>query len=104
MTCADRIFVSTDIVIPVTFTGVLAADISDLYVKFSNRNDPTIYKSYLYSTGGITISGETINIIVDKTHITVPGIYDIYMKRTSQAGKLIGVVPCPGWVNFYQML
>lgn len=104
MTCKDKVYVSTNITIPITFTGVLTSDIADLYVKFVNQSDPTIYKSYLYSTGGITIVGEEINVIVDKVDITTPGMYDIYMKRTDQAGNELGVVPCPAWVHFNQML
>lgn len=104
MTCQDRIFTNTDITIPITFTGVLASDITELYVKFVNRSDPAINRTYLLSTGGVTIVGENINVIVLKTHITTAGMYDIFIKRTNQAGKELGVVACPGSVNFYQML
>lgn len=104
MTCQDRIFAGTDINIPITYQGVLTSDISELYVKFVNRSDPATSKTYLLSTGGITIVGSNITVIVGKTDITIPGIYDIFIKRTNQSGKILGVVPCPGWVNFYQML
>lgn len=104
MTCQDRIFTNTDINIPVTFTGVLTSDISELYVKFVNRSDPATSKTYLLSTGGITIVGSDITVTVGKNDITIPGTYDIFIKRTNQSGKILGVVPCPGWVNFYQLL
>lgn len=104
MTCQDRIFAGTDINIPITYQGVLTSDIAELYVKFVNRSDPTINKTYLKSTNGITIIDDAISVIVGKTDITVPGIYDIYIKRTSQSGKIFGVVPCPSMVHFYAML
>lgn len=104
MICKDKVYVSTNITIPITFTGVLTSDISDLYVKFVNRSDPTIHKAYLYSTGGITIVGDEISVVVDKVDITTAGMYDIYMKRTDQSGNELGVVPCPSMVQFHQML
>lgn len=104
MTCQDRIFTNTDINIPVTFTGVLTSDIAELSVKFVNQEDPTINKTYLLSTGGIVIDGQSITVVVGKTDITTAGEYEIHMKRTNLSGKVIGVVPCPGSVHFYQML
>ncbi len=104
MTCQDRIFAGTDINIPITFTGVLSSDIAELYVKFVNRDDPATNRTYLLSTGGVTIVDGNITVVIGKTDITVPGIYDIYIKRTNPSGKVFGVVPCPGIVNFYPML
>lgn len=104
MTCQDKIFAATDINIPITFTGVLSSDIAELYVKFVNRDDPATSKTYLLSTNGVTIVDGNITVIVSKTDITVPGTYDIFMKRTNLSGKLFGVVPCPSSVVFYPML
>lgn len=104
MTCADKIYEKTYARIPITYADVLTSDIADLYVKFVNRNDPSINKTYLLSTGGVEIVSDVIYVIIEKTDITTHGIYDIYMKRTNLAGKEIGSAACPSWVLFYQML
>lgn len=104
MKCQDRIFTNTDIVIPIAFEGVLISDIQELSVKFVNRVDPTINKTYLLSDEDIVIDGESITVNVSKTDITTAGEYDIHMKRTNLSGKVIGVVPCPSSVIFYPML
>lgn len=103
MICQDRIYTNTDIPIFVTFPSVATSDIADLYVKFVNHDNPEISKEYLMSTGGITIVDDVIKVQVFKEDITTPGKYDIYMKRTDQAGNELGVNACPSWVIFYQM-
>lgn len=103
MICQDRIYTNTDIPIFITFPSVATSDIADLYVKFVHRDNKDITKEYLMSNGGIEITEGAIKVQVFKEDITVPGIYDIYMKRTDQAGNELGVNACPSWVNFYQM-
>lgn len=104
MTCQNKLYTNTDIAIPITLAGLTVADISDLSIKFVNRSTPATTMTYLSSTGGITISGSNITVNVSKTDITVAGIYDIYIKLTDTSSKVHGMTPCPGFVNFYQML
>lgn len=104
MACEDKIFINTDISIKVNYTSVPISEIAELYVKFVNRRDNTINKVYLLSGGGVIVSNNEIIINITKNDITEPGIYDIYAKRTDLAGKVLGVVACPNWVRFYNML
>ena len=103
-TCPDKVFASTDIQIKINYEGILLSEISELYLKFVNRGDPTIYKTYLKSTGGITIVNDEIIVNVGKADITLAGIYDIYIKRTNSVGKEFGVISCPAWVKFHKMI
>lgn len=57
MKCQDRIFAETDIVIPITFDGVMTSDIGELSVSFVKKDEQSIFKTYLKSTGGVVIDG-----------------------------------------------
>jgi len=95
MACTNKLYVSTDIDIPLTITsGFVAGDIRDLEVTLTNKDDESIFRTYKKSLSEITVSGSTITLLILKTHITTPGKYAIKIRLTDTSSKVRGITPC----------
>ncbi len=95
MTCTGKLYIATDIDIPLTITsGFAASDIQDLEVTLTNKDDASIFKIYKKSLNEITVVGSVITLLVLKTHITTAGKYSIKIRLTDTTSKVRGITPC----------
>ena len=95
MTCVNKLYVSTDIDIPLTIdSGFTVNDIQDLEVTLTNKDDAAIFKIYKKSLNEITVAGNVVTLLILKTHITTPGKYSIKIRLTDTTNKVRGITPC----------
>ena len=89
MTCTNKLYVATDIDIPLTIgSGFTASDIQDLEVTLTNKDDAGIFKTYKKSLSEITVSGSAVTLLILKTHITTPGKYSIKIRLDRKSTRL----------------
>lgn len=104
MSCTPLLYVSTDIDIPIQLDSsaqFTVADITDLEITLTKRDNSAITKTYKYSTSGISISGSEITLLIDKLDITTAGYYNVKMLMTDTLGEIRGITPCPNILRFY---
>jgi hypothetical protein len=104
MACDPKLYVSTDVDIPIeiaTGASFVTSDISDIEIILTKRDDATVSKSYKYSTGGIDITGGVITLLIDKLDITLSGSYGIKILMTDTASQVRGLTPCPATLQFF---
>lgn len=95
MTCSNKLYILTDIDVPLTITsGFTAGDIQDLEVTLTNKDDASIFRVYKKSLNEITVVGSVITLLILKTHITTAGKYAIKIRLTDTSSKVRGVTPC----------
>lgn len=95
MTCSNKLYILTDIDVPLTITsGFTAGDIQDLEVTLTNKDDASIFRVYKKSLNEITVVGSVITLLILKTHITVAGKYAIKIRLTDTSSKVRGITPC----------
>ena len=95
MTCSNKLYILTDIDVPLTITsGFTAGDIQDLEVTLTNKDDASIFRVYKKSLNEITVVGSVVTLLILKTHITVAGKYAIKIRLTDTSSKIRGITPC----------
>lgn len=95
MTCTNKLYVATDIDIPLTISsGFTAGDIQDLEVTLTNKDDASIFRTYKKSLSEITVVGSVVTLLILKTHITTPGKYAVKIRLTDTSSKVRGITPC----------
>ena len=95
MTCGNKLYILTDIDVPLTITsGFTAGDIQDLEVTLTNKDDASIFRVYKKSLNEITVVGNVVTLLILKTHITTAGKYAIKIRLTDTSSKVRGITPC----------
>jgi len=96
----ERLYVLTDINIPITLGGdITISDIADMTVRLV-KVDGSVTVEFKKIGGGIDIIADQITLRISKTSITSDGIYFVYVTVTDTDGKVLGLTPTPLHINF----
>lgn len=96
----ERLYVLTDINIPITLGGdITISDIADMTVRLV-KVDGSVTVEFKKIGGGIDIIADQITLRISKTSITSDGIYFVYVTVTDTDGKVLALTPTPLHINF----
>lgn len=81
----------------------LIADIgSDIIITLTHATDSSVDPvEFSQSNNKISISGNTITLLILHTDVTTPGFYNIKIEYFDSSGKFRGIVPCPKRMRFF---
>jgi len=98
----ERLYVLTDINIPITLGGdITISDIADMTVRLV-KVDGSVTVELKKSGGGIDIIADQITLRISKTSISSDGVYYVYVFVTDNDGKVLGLTPTPLHITFYK--
>lgn len=98
----ERLYVLTDINIPITLSGdITISDIVDMTIRMV-KVDGSATVEFKKSDNKIDIIADQITLRISKTSITSEGVYFIYVLVTDGDGQVLGLTPTPLHINFYK--
>lgn len=98
----ERLYVLTDINIPITLSGdITIGDVADMTVRFV-KSDGAATVEFKKSDGEIDIIADQITLRIPKESITSDGLYFVHVIVTDSDGKILGLTPDPLHINFYK--
>jgi len=98
----ERLYVLTDINIPVTLGGdITISDIVDMTIRMV-KVDGSATVEFKKSDNKIDIIADQITLRIPKTSITADGVYYVYIFVTDTDGKVLGLTPTPLHITFYK--
>lgn len=98
----ERLYVLTDINIPITLSGdITIGDIVDMTVRMV-KFDGSATVEFKKSDAEIDIIADQITLRISKTSITSDGVYYVYVFVTDNDGKVLGLTSTPLHITFYK--
>ena len=100
MACGDKVYIESFTEIVFTVSPFTVSDISEIIFTFTLDANNILTKKL--STGGVTISGDSLLLEIDETDITEPGPYTITSTLTDLGTKIRKLNVCPESVTFHE--
>lgn len=102
MITTSKLFINTDIDIPIIFPGGFdLVNLTDVEATFTLVSNPSTSQTYKKTTGGITIKGNDVVIFIGKGDVTNVGEYLVSIRVTDSLGGYRGLTPDPEVITFY---
>lgn len=98
----ERLYVLTDINIPITLSGdITIADVVDMTVRLVKDGGSTTIE-FKKSNEEIDIIADQITLRISSSSITTEGVYLVYVMVTDTDGKILGLTPSPLHLIFFK--
>lgn len=102
MITTGKLYINTDIDIPIIFPGGFDLDtLIDVEATFSLVSNPSTSQTYKKTTGGITIRGNDVVVLIKEGDITNTGEYLVSIRITDSFSGYRGLTPDPEVIIFY---